>query len=95
MRVPEPVQINPGLVQRIDLMAVADPRSVRRSFWFFGLLAIWALIGAVLSLAVEHWAIAAMTSATAALAGFMWWVLRRSMRRIPQTSQWLGGLSNS
>jgi hypothetical protein len=95
VRVPESVQINPGLVQRIDLMAVASPRSVRRSFWFLGLLAIWTLIGAVSSLAMEHWAIAAITSATAALSGFIGWVLRRSMRRIPQTSQWLEGLSNS
>jgi hypothetical protein len=52
-------------------------------------------MGAVSSLAVRHWAIAAMAFAAAALSGFMWWVLRRSMRRIPETRQWLDALSTS
>jgi hypothetical protein len=66
VRVPEPVQIKPGLPQRFDLMAVANPRSIRRSFWFFGLLGLWSLIGAVSSLAVAHWVLAAMALACAA-----------------------------
>jgi hypothetical protein len=49
----------------------------------------------VSSLAVRHWAIAAMTLAAAALSGFMWWVLRRSMRRVPATRQWLEALPTS
>jgi hypothetical protein len=95
VRVTEPVPIKPGLMRRLDLMAVANPQSVRRGLWFNGALGLWALIGAVSSLAVQHWAIAAMTFATAALAGFIWWLLRRSMRRIPETRQWLEALSTS
>jgi hypothetical protein len=80
------VQLKPGLVQRFDLMAVAKPRKVRRAFRFYGVLGFWALIGAVSSLAVQHWKIAAITFATAVFSGFMWWLLRRSMRRIPETA---------
>jgi hypothetical protein len=95
VRVTEPVLIKPGLIRRLDLMAVANPRSVRRGLWFNGALGLWALIGAVSSLAVQHWAIAAMAFAAAALSGFMWWVLRRSMRRVQETRQWLEALSTS
>ena len=90
MRVPEPVQLKPGLVQRFDLMAVAKPRKVRRAFRFYGVLGFWALIGAVSSLAVQHWKIAAITFATAEFPGFM--CSRAScggccsMRRIPETA---------
>jgi hypothetical protein len=65
------------------------------AFGSVGALGLWALIGAVSSLAVRHWAIAAMTFAAAALSGFMWWVLRRSMRRGPESRQWLEALSTS
>jgi hypothetical protein len=95
VRVAEPVQIEPGLMRRLDLMAVANPRSVRRGLWFNGALGLWTLIGAVSSLAVRHWAIAAIAFAAAALSGFMWWVLRRSIRRIPETRHWLEALSTS
>jgi hypothetical protein len=92
--VSEHVQLKLGLVQRLDLMAAANPRSVRRHVWFTGLLGLWALIGAVSSLAVQHWTIAAITLATAALSGFMWWALRRSLHRIPETSRWIEEVSN-
>jgi hypothetical protein len=82
-------------MRRLDLMTVANPWSVRRGLWVSGALGLWALMGAVSSLAVRHWAIAAMAFAAAALSGFMWWVLRRSMRRIPETRQWLDALSTS
>jgi hypothetical protein len=36
-----------------------------------------------------------VTFAAAALSGFMLWVLRRSMRRVPETRQWLEALSTS
>jgi hypothetical protein len=93
--VAEPLQINPGLMRRSGLMAVANPRSVKRVLWLNGALGFWALIGAVSSLAVRQWTIAAMSLAAAALSGFMWWVLRRSMRRIPQSRQGLEALSTS
>jgi hypothetical protein len=31
----------------------------------------------------------------ASLSGFMWWVLRRSIRRVPEIRQWLEALSTS
>jgi uncharacterized membrane protein YccF (DUF307 family) len=60
------LQLKLGLGQRRDLMAAAHPRSVRRHVWFAGILGLWALIGTVSSLAVQHWTITAITLATAA-----------------------------
>ncbi len=85
--VSDPSQLKLGLVQRLDLMAVVNPRSVRRGLWSFGVLGLWAVIGAVSSLSVQDWMVAAITIANAALSGLVWWQLRRSMRRIPETSQ--------
>jgi hypothetical protein len=93
--VAEPVQLKLGFMQRLDLMAAQKPRSVRRSLWFNGLLGLWALVGAVSSLAMQHWRIAAIFFATAALSGFMWWALHRSIRRIPETRQWILEVSTS
>jgi hypothetical protein len=45
--------------------------------------------------AVQQWTIAAILCATAAFSGFNWWALRRSMRRIPETRQWIADVSNS
>jgi hypothetical protein len=86
--VAEPVPLKLGFMQRLDLMAAQQPRSVRRSLWFNGLFALWAMVSAVSSLAMQHWQIAAIF-ATAAFSGFMWWALRRSIRRIPETRQWI------
>src|SRR5262245_24014086 len=93
--VAEPVQLNLGFMQRLDLLAARKPRSVRRSLWFNGLLGLWALVGAVSSLAMQHWMIAAILIATAVSSGLMWWALHRSMRRIPETRQWIDAVSTS
>ena len=91
--VSEPVTINPGLAQRVDLMAVHRPLMMTRTMWFFGVLAVWSAIGAAAAALAESWPVAAITSATAALSTLMWWVNRRAISRIPATTSWLDQLS--
>jgi len=93
--VAEPVQIKFGLVRRFDLLAVANPRSVRRGLWFNGAVGLWDLIGAVSVAGRASLGDRSDDPATAALSGFIWWLLRRSMRRIPETRQWVDALSTS
>ena len=91
---PAPGQVKLGLLQRIDLRAAQNPRWARRQVWFSSVLGLWALISAVSSLAMQHWKIATLFMVTVALSGVMWWVDRRAIHRIPETSEWIKSMSS-
>jgi hypothetical protein len=59
--------------------------------WFEGLLAVWTAVGAITSIAVQHWFVAVVSGLTAVGAGTLWWLSRGSLRRIPETREWAGG----
>ena len=90
---PQAPSVNPGVARRLDLLALRKPQTVKRGMWFEGILGLWAAIGTVSSLAVQHWGIAAITCATSVVTGFMWWASRRSLRRVPETARWLDAQS--
>jgi hypothetical protein len=92
-RMSEPLIAKPTVAQRFDLLAASKPQAIKRNIWIFGILGAWSAIGTVSALAVQHWGIAAITCATAAFSGLMWWTSRRAMRRIPETTRWIEGLS--
>jgi len=91
--VPEPLIVRPSFGQRFDLLAVSKPEVLKRNIWLFRILGVWSTIGAVSSLALQHWGVAVITSTTAAFSAFMWWASRRAMRRIPATRRWIEELS--
>jgi hypothetical protein len=91
--VQDEVHINPGLFQRVDLLAVTKPRVNQRRIWISGFLAVWAAIGAVFSAAAGNWSIAAIFGVTVVVEVALWWVNLRAKRRAPQTKRWLDELS--
>jgi uncharacterized membrane protein HdeD (DUF308 family) len=92
--VTEPVLANPSLLQRIDVLAVVNPRANLRTIWFSGLIAIVCLIRVVLAATTDRWAIALLCAAAAVLSGLLWFVSQRARRRAPATKLWLEGLTN-
>jgi hypothetical protein len=93
VRVPDEIHINPGLSRRIDLMAVANPRSVRRLMWFHGILFVWCSISLVSSLATQRWSIVAIVAPAVLIGAVGWSVWFRARRRMPQTKRWLDELA--
>jgi hypothetical protein len=92
VEIPEPIEINPGLGRRIDLMAVTKPVTTRRRLWFAVSLAAWTLIGAGSAAVAHNRAVAIVLACTAALAIAQAAVWARALRRIPETKRWLDGL---
>ena len=91
--VPEPLVVSPSLAQRLNLLALTKPDTVRRHAYVSAVLGVWTAIGTVSSLVLQNWVVAAITGATFTLSTFMWWTSRRALRRIPETQRWLDDLS--
>jgi hypothetical protein len=80
-------------MQRLDLLAAANPRSTNRWIWFTGLFALWSLLRVVLAIAGGAWGVAAIASVTTLISSALWFAARRAKRRIPDTTRWLDGLA--
>jgi hypothetical protein len=93
MEVPEPIEINPGLGRRIDLMAVTQPITTRRRLWFASLLTAWTGIGAGFAAVAHNRASATILGIVAVLGIVQVAVWARAVRRVPETKRWLDGLA--
>lgn len=91
----EPVLLHPSLLQRVDVLAVVNPRANLRTIWFSGLIAIVCLIRVALAASTDRWAVAMLCAAAMVLSGLLWFVSLRAKRRAPATKLWLDGLTTS
>lgn len=90
----EPLIARPTLGQRLDLLAVAKPKTVRRATWFFGVLALLSAVRVAAAFASELWGIGALVLLTALGAAAIAIVSRRALLRIPATQRWIDELSD-
>ena len=88
----DPVRINPGLLRRIDIFAVARPDAANAAMRTVGCIGMVAALGLLFCVVAERWEVALLNLATSAMAGGLWLLERRAICRVPETKRWLDDL---